>query len=60
MVCIPWWQSFPKDPARPIGSLKTAWNNVRKKAESDTSVVISGTYNGSTQSAILTVTSGGH
>ncbi len=23
---------FPKDPARQITSLKTAWNNVRKKA----------------------------
>ncbi|HUA85937.1 MAG TPA: tyrosine-type recombinase/integrase [Bryobacteraceae bacterium] len=29
---FPGGSRFPKDPARPIGSLKTAWNNVRKKA----------------------------
>jgi integrase len=29
---FPGGSRFPKDPARSIGSLKTAWNNVRKKA----------------------------
>jgi integrase len=29
---FPGGSRFPKDPARPTGSLKTAWNNVRKKA----------------------------
>ena len=29
---FPGGSRFPKDPARQIGSLKTAWNNVRKKA----------------------------
>ncbi len=29
---FPGGSRFPKDPTRLIGSLKTAWNNVRKKA----------------------------
>jgi integrase len=30
---FPGGSRFPKDPARPIGSLKTAWNNIRRKAD---------------------------
>jgi len=29
---FPGGSRFPKDPTKPIGSLKTVWNNVRKKA----------------------------